>query len=32
MGFPKRAKVSVLDTERELKKTFTWLDTGGIKK
>jgi len=32
-GFPKeRAKMSVLDTERELKKTFTWLDIGGIKK
>lgn len=33
MGFPKgRAKVCVLDTERELKKNFAWLDIGGIKK
>ena len=32
-GFPKeRAKVSVLDTERELKKNFAGLDIGGIKK
>lgn len=32
-GFPKeRAKLSVPDMERELKKNFAWLDIGGIKK